>query len=140
MSKMQNINPITVSDCFTLFTLNISNNREGESTRSTCYPDRLHDFSVTIPRCYKDVYVNSFFSCTARLYNYLPAECFPLTYDLNGFKSRVNSTIFIQTFSKQNFTRPICPFFFFFLNLYTSLVLFNYVWSETQLKKEAVTL
>ena len=30
--------------------------------RSTCYSDGLHDFSVTIPRCYKDVYVNSFFS------------------------------------------------------------------------------
>ena len=29
--------------------------------RSTRYSDRLHDFSVTIPRCYKDVYVNSFF-------------------------------------------------------------------------------
>ena len=25
--------------------------------RSTHYSDRLHDFSVTIPRCYKDVYV-----------------------------------------------------------------------------------
>ena len=23
--------------------------------RSTCYSDKLHDFSVTIPRCYKDV-------------------------------------------------------------------------------------
>ena len=31
--------------------------------RSTCYPDRLHDFSATIPRCYKDVYVNRFFPC-----------------------------------------------------------------------------
>ena len=29
--------------------------------RSTRYSDRLHDFSVTIPRCYEDVYVNSFF-------------------------------------------------------------------------------
>ena len=29
--------------------------------RSTHYSERLHDFSVTIPRCYKDVYVNSFF-------------------------------------------------------------------------------
>ena len=29
--------------------------------RSTRYSGRLHDFSVTIPRCYKDVYVNSFF-------------------------------------------------------------------------------
>ena len=58
--------------------------------RSTCYSDRLHDFSVTIPRCYKDVYVNSFFPHTARLWNSLPIECFPLTYDLSGFKSRVN--------------------------------------------------
>ena len=58
--------------------------------RSTRYSDRLHDFSVTIPRCYKDVYVNSFFPCTARLWNSLPIECFPLTYDLSGFKSRIN--------------------------------------------------
>ena len=35
--------------------------------RSTRYSDRLHDFSVTIPRCYKDVHVNSFFPRTARL-------------------------------------------------------------------------
>ena len=33
---------------------------------STRYSDRLHNFSVTIPRCYKDVYVNSFFPCTTR--------------------------------------------------------------------------
>ena len=58
--------------------------------RSTHYSGRLHDFSVTIPRCYKDVYVNSFFPRTARLWNSLPIEYFPLTYDLNGFKSRIN--------------------------------------------------
>ena len=58
--------------------------------RSTHYSDRLHDFSVTIPRCYKDVYVNSFFPRTTRLWNSLPIECFPLTYNLNGFKSRIN--------------------------------------------------
>ena len=58
--------------------------------RSTRYCDRLHDFSVIIPRCYKDVYVNSFFPRTARLWNFLPIECFPLTYDLSGFKSRIN--------------------------------------------------
>ena len=46
--------------------------------RSTRYSDRLHDFSVTIPRCYKDVYVNSFFPRTAKLWNSLPIECFPL--------------------------------------------------------------
>ena len=38
----------------------------------------------------KDVYVNSFFPGSARLWNSLPIECFPLTYDLNGAKSRVN--------------------------------------------------
>ena len=58
--------------------------------RSTCYSDRLDDFSVTIPRCYKDVYVNSFFPRMARLWNSLPIECFPLTTDLSGFKSRIN--------------------------------------------------
>ena len=47
--------------------------------RSTCYSDRLHDFSVTIPICYKDFYVNSFFPYRAGLRNSLPIECFPLT-------------------------------------------------------------
>ena len=59
--------------------------------RSTCYSDRLHDFSATIPRCYNDVYVNIFFSHTARFWNSLSIECFPLTYDLNGFKTRSNT-------------------------------------------------
>ena len=36
--------------------------------RSTRYSDRLHDFSFTIPRCYKDVNVNNFFPHTARLW------------------------------------------------------------------------
>ena len=57
--------------------------------RSTCYSNRLHDFFVTIPWCYKDVYVNSF-PCTARLWNSHPIECFPLTHNLNVFKSRIN--------------------------------------------------
>ena len=38
--------------------------------RSTRYSDRLHDFSVTISRCYKDVYASSFFCPTARLSAY----------------------------------------------------------------------
>ena len=58
--------------------------------RSTRYSDRLHDFYVTIQRYYKDFYVNSFFPRTARLWYSLPIECFPLTYNLNGFKSRIN--------------------------------------------------
>ena len=31
-----------------------------------------------------------FFPSTARLGNSLPIECFPLAYDLNGFKSGIN--------------------------------------------------
>ena len=58
--------------------------------RSNYYSDRLHDFSVTISKCYKDVYVKSFFPPTVRLWNSLPIECFPLNYDLSGFKSRIN--------------------------------------------------
>ena len=58
--------------------------------RSTRYSDRLHDFYVTIQRYYKDFYVNSFFPRTARLWYSLPIECFPLNYNLNGFKSRIN--------------------------------------------------
>ena len=58
--------------------------------RSTRYSDRQHDSSVTNPRLYKDVYVNCFFLRTARIWNSLPIECIPLTFDLNGFKSRNN--------------------------------------------------
>ena len=58
--------------------------------RSNKYSDRLHYFSVTIPRCYKDIYVNTFFPRTTRLWNSLPIEWFSLTYDLSGFKSSIN--------------------------------------------------
>ena len=40
--------------------------------RCTRYSEKLHHFSVTIPRCYKDVYVNSFFPRAAKLWNSLP--------------------------------------------------------------------
>ena len=38
---------------------------------------------------YRYIY-NSFFPCTAKLWNSLPIEYFPLTYDLSGFNSRIN--------------------------------------------------
>ena len=81
--------------------------------RSTCYSERLHD-SVAIPRCCKDVYVNSFFPRTARLWNSLPIECFPLTYELSGFKSRINRS-FNYRFFLNRF--PVCfnPFVLPFL-------------------------
>ena len=61
--------------------------------RSCRHSNRMHDFSV-IARCYKDVYVNSIFSHTVSLWNFLPAKRFPLIYDLNGFMSTVNRHIF----------------------------------------------
>ena len=39
--------------------------------RSTRYSDRLHDFSVTIPRCYKNVYVNSFFPHKVKIWKHI---------------------------------------------------------------------
>ena len=54
--------------------------------RSTPYSDGLQDFSVTIPRCCKNVCVNSFF--VYRILNSLSIECFCLTYDLSGFKTK----------------------------------------------------
>ena len=67
--------------------------------RSTCYSHILHGFSVTILRCYKDVYVNSFLPCTARLWNSLLIECSTLIYDLNEFKS-IHSYIFTSPFQQ----------------------------------------
>ena len=58
--------------------------------RSACCTDRLHGFPVTIAKCYKDLCVKRFFRCTARLWNCLPIEWFPLTYDLSAFKSRIS--------------------------------------------------
>ena len=54
--------------------------------KSTHYSNRLHNFSVTIPRCYRDVYVNNFFPHTAKLRNSLPLEYFPLSCVFTGFK------------------------------------------------------
>ena len=83
--------------------------------RSTRYSDRLHDFSVTIFRCYEDVYVSSFFPCTARLWNSLPIEWFPLTYDLNGIKSRMNRHLLTVGSFRRNFLYAFFFLCFFFL-------------------------
>ena len=54
-----------------------------------CFSNSLNKFSDSIPICYKNFYVNSFFLRTARLWNSLSAEWFTWSYDLNDFKSRV---------------------------------------------------
>ena len=60
-------------------------------SRYTHYSNKLQDFSLTIPRCYKDVCFNGFFPRTAGLLNSLLVEWFLLTFDLNCFKSGVNT-------------------------------------------------
>ena len=82
---------------------------------SASYSDRLHDFSVTIPRCYRDVYVNSFFPHTARLWSSLPIECFPLAYNLNGFKSRINRHLLTVSSFWRYFLYALIFLYFFFL-------------------------
>ena len=81
--------------------------------RSTCYSDNLHDFSVIILRCYKGVYVNSFFRL-ARIWNSL-IEYFPLAYDLNGFKSRSNRHLLTVGSFETDFLYALIFFWFFFL-------------------------
>ena len=80
--------------------------------RNTCYSNRLHNFFFTIPRCYKDVYVNSFFPCTGRIWNCMHIKFFPFTCDLNGFKS--NNIWFYHIFSKNQL---------FFMNMSINLLL-----------------
>ena len=89
--------------------------------RSSCYSDRLHFFSVTIPRCYKNVYVSIFFPCRAKLWNSLPIECFPLTYDLSDFKSRINRCLLNVGSSKTDFLYALI--FRWGTHLYMSLFL-----------------
>ena len=84
--------------------------------RSTRYSDRLHDFSVTIPICYKDVYVNSFFPGTTRLWHFLHIEYFPLTYNLNGFKSRINRHLLTVGSSLRDFLYALIFMCFFSCN------------------------
>ena len=59
--------------------------------RSILCSNRLLHFPVTFHKYFhKDIYINSFFLYTNKLWNSLSAECFPLTYYLKGFKFRVN--------------------------------------------------
>ena len=69
--------------------------------------------------------MNSFFSRTARHWNSLLAVCFHLTYDINGFKSRVNRQCSLYSF-------PYDFHLFLFLVIPS---LFSLAWSESQLKK-----
>ena len=61
------------------------------------------------------VYVNSFFPHKSRLWNSMYTGCFPLTYDLNSFKSRINRHLLFKVISKQLPCLFLIFFFFFSL-------------------------
>ena len=62
------------------------------------------------PRYYKDVGINSFFSRTARLCNFVEVECFLLTYDLNGFQSRISRSLLTVISSQRDFVYSLIFF------------------------------
>ena len=66
--------------------------------RSTRYFDRFHNFLITIPRYYKDVYVNNFFPRTAALWNSLPIECSPLTMIYMALSLELRDTLTVGPF------------------------------------------
>ena len=72
---------------------------------STCYFFRLHAIPFATPRYYKDVYVNSCFTCTDRIWNSLSSGI---------AKSLELIDTFIFGFLLAAFQHPFHPFFFFF--------------------------
>ena len=74
--------------------------------RSSWHSSRLHDFSVTILRCSKDVILNSSFTCTARLRNFFVCRIYiPLIFLCFLFQfKRYFSSLDIQNFTILNFT------------------------------------
>ena len=61
------------------------------------------------------IFVNTFFPRTARLWNSLPIECFPLSYNLNGFKSRINRHLLTAGSFLRDLLYALIFFCFFFL-------------------------
>ena len=58
--------------------------------RDTRFASNSHPHNVEVPSCHKKFYVTSFFPRTSVMWNSLPISCFPDSYNLNVFKSRVN--------------------------------------------------
>ena len=66
-----------------------------------CYSNRLHDFFVSIPRCYEDIYIHGSFPHATRLSNPLPVECFLLTYDLMALSLELLDNFYLLVLSIQ---------------------------------------
>ena len=86
--------------------------------RITGYSDRLPNFSVTIPRCYKDDHLSCFFPGTGRPQNFLPKKCCTsCRFFLNSVTVYFNLFVFVLL---------VTP---------CLVVQFSLAWSESQLKK-----
>ena len=59
-------------------------------TRHTRQAAKAHEFTVEEPFISKNFRRSSFFPRTSHLWNSLPSECFPPTYNLQSFKCSVN--------------------------------------------------
>ena len=95
----------------------------------TCYSDRPHDFSVTIPKCYKDVYVND---ATAR---------FKTTRWLQGRHSLeilffLYSNCHVHNVGKENIHPPKCHSMFYLINLVWTLSLTKLSWGHCSLTEK----
>ena len=73
---------------------------------------RSSHYSASIPRCYNDVYVNSFSPLTAKTLESSVYRMLFLAYDLSSLKSRVNKHL-LPLFFKQ--LQHTFNFFFFFM-------------------------
>ena len=82
------------SQCFCLISLMLANNEKV----LFCVP---HHFSTSVnslsfwdvsiyKTCWRTEVANSFFPCIARLWNSVPAYCFPLSYNLHLFKGNLS--------------------------------------------------
>ena len=90
--------------------------------RSTCYSGKSMIFLSPFLDATRMSMSKSFFPHTARLWNSLPIECFPLTYDLN-------CRFFLNRF-------PVCCNIFMILFLLTVCLIvdiFSLAWNESQL-------
>ena len=77
------------------------------------FDNRLHNFYIIILRYFNDVNVKKILPGTPRIRNSLLAEYFPLTYDLNKFKSRaINRPFYFGAdFMFLTFSSLFSPFF-----------------------------
>ena len=59
--------------------------------------------------------ISTVYPRTAGLWNSLPIECFPLNYNLNGFKSRIKKCLLTVGSFKKEFMHALIILVFFFL-------------------------